>query len=84
MTERLLRYASNCEHKVCFTSPHLAHSHFFVPVAGTGANAFWTIGTEMVHSEGVLSLTHGFTASMMREFVYSGTRLGAYEFFKDT
>ena len=38
----------------------------------------------MVKQEGILSLTNGFTASMMREFVYSGFRLGTYEFFKDT
>ncbi|KAI0700904.1 mitochondrial carrier [Cytidiella melzeri] len=53
-------------------------------VPGERTNAFWAIGTQMVRNEGVSSLAHGFTASMMREFVYSGFRLGTYEFFKDT
>ncbi|KIP08305.1 hypothetical protein PHLGIDRAFT_29642 [Phlebiopsis gigantea 11061_1 CR5-6] len=53
-------------------------------VPGEGGNAFWVIATRMVQHEGILSLTNGFTASMMREFVYSGFRLGTYEFFKDT
>lgn len=38
----------------------------------------------MVRNEGLVSLAHGFTASMMRELVYSGFRLGTYELFKDT
>ena len=37
----------------------------------------------MARTEGVRSLMNGFTASMLREFFYSGLRLGAYEFFKD-
>lgn len=37
----------------------------------------------MARKEGVGSLMNGFTASMLREVVYSGLRLGAYEFFKD-
>lgn len=37
----------------------------------------------MIRTEGPLSLMKGFTASMIREIVYSGLRLGAYEFFKD-
>lgn len=53
-------------------------------IPGQSANAFWAVGTQMVRSEGFKALTHGFTASMMREFTYSGMRLGTYEFFKDT
>jgi hypothetical protein len=56
----------------------------FSTVPGERSNAFWAIGTQMVRNEGVSSLGHGFTASMMREFVYSGFRLGTYELFKDT
>lgn len=37
----------------------------------------------MARSEGALSLMNGFTASMLREVVYSGLRLGSYEYFKD-
>lgn len=37
----------------------------------------------MTRREGVLSLMNGFSASMLRELVYSGFRLGTYEFFKD-
>lgn len=37
----------------------------------------------MVRNEGVFSLAGGFGASMIREFVYSGMRMGTYEFFKD-
>jgi len=50
---------------------------------GATHNAFWAIGSGMVRNEGVLSLTGGFGASMIREFVYSGMRMGTYEFFKD-
>lgn len=50
---------------------------------GATHNAFWAIGKGMVRTEGVLSLTGGFGASMIREFVYSGMRIGTYEFFKD-
>ncbi|THH29191.1 hypothetical protein EUX98_g4993 [Antrodiella citrinella] len=50
---------------------------------GAAHNAFWMIGRGMVRTEGVLSLTGGFGASMIREFVYSGMRIGTYEFFKD-
>ncbi|KAI0812478.1 mitochondrial carrier [Irpex lacteus] len=53
-------------------------------IPGERGNAFWAIGTQMVRNEGVASLAHGFTASMMRELVYSGFRLGTYELFKDT
>ena len=37
----------------------------------------------MLRSEGAGSLMHGLNASLMREFVYSGLRLGTYEYFKD-
>ena len=37
----------------------------------------------MARNEGVLSLMKGFSPSMLRELVYSGFRLGTYEFFKD-
>ncbi|TCD71641.1 hypothetical protein EIP91_007388 [Steccherinum ochraceum] len=50
---------------------------------GATHNAFWAIGSQMVRNEGVLSLSGGFGASMIREFVYSGMRMGTYEFFKD-
>jgi hypothetical protein len=52
-------------------------------VAGSKANAFWHVGTEMARQEGFQSLMSGFTASMLREVSYSGLRLGAYEYFKD-
>ncbi|OCH88282.1 mitochondrial carrier [Obba rivulosa] len=51
---------------------------------GSRANAFWSVGVEMARVEGVRSLLNGFSASMLREVVYSGLRLGSYEFFKDT
>jgi len=51
---------------------------------GSRANAFWSVGVQMARSEGVLSLMNGFSASMLREVVYSGLRLGSYEYFKDT
>lgn len=57
---------------------------YWSPVPGQTANAFWAVGSQMVRSEGIKALAHGFTASMMREFTYSGMRLGTYEFFKDT
>ncbi|KAK7687123.1 hypothetical protein QCA50_009626 [Cerrena zonata] len=50
---------------------------------GARANAFWSVGLEMARKEGVRSLMGGFTASMLREVVYSGLRLGSYEYFKD-
>jgi len=50
---------------------------------GVRSNAFWTVGVEMARTEGVLSLMKGFSASMLRELVYSGMRLGSYEYFKD-
>ncbi|KAI0656563.1 mitochondrial carrier domain-containing protein [Cubamyces menziesii] len=37
----------------------------------------------MARKEGILSLMGGLSASMVRELVYSGIRLGTYEFFKD-
>ncbi|EIM82640.1 mitochondrial carrier [Stereum hirsutum FP-91666 SS1] len=49
----------------------------------SSSNAFWTVGAQMAKSEGVLSLMNGLTASMMREIVYSGIRMGTYEYFKD-
>ncbi|KAH9929293.1 mitochondrial carrier [Amylocystis lapponica] len=54
-----------------------------LPVPGARANAFWSVGLEMARTEGVASLMGGFSASMLREVVYSGIRLGAYEYFKD-
>lgn len=52
-------------------------------VPGARANAFWAVGVQMARTEGVLSLMNGLTASMIREIVYSGFRLGSYEYFKD-
>ena len=37
----------------------------------------------MARKEGMLSLGGGMSASMLREVVYSGLRLGTYELFKD-
>ncbi|KZT29837.1 mitochondrial carrier [Neolentinus lepideus HHB14362 ss-1] len=51
---------------------------------GARGNAFWTVGHQMVRSEGLKSLASGLPASMMREVVYSGLRLGTYEYFKDS
>ncbi|CAL1707462.1 unnamed protein product [Somion occarium] len=50
---------------------------------GARANAFWSVGLQMARTEGISSLMGGFTASMLREIVYSGLRLGSYEYFKD-
>ncbi|KAI0666638.1 mitochondrial carrier [Trametes maxima] len=50
---------------------------------GARANAFWSVGVEMARTEGVLSLMGGLSASMLRELVYSGIRMGTYECFKD-
>ncbi|KAL6307870.1 mitochondrial carrier [Sparassis latifolia] len=51
---------------------------------GARHNSFWSVGLQMARSEGVLSLMNGFSASMLREVVYSGLRMGSYEYFKDT
>ncbi|EIW62568.1 mitochondrial carrier [Trametes versicolor FP-101664 SS1] len=50
---------------------------------GASGSSFWSVGVEMARKEGVLSLTGGLSASMLRELVYSGIRMGTYEFFKD-
>ncbi|CDO77620.1 hypothetical protein BN946_scf184946.g13 [Trametes cinnabarina] len=50
---------------------------------GAQGSAFWSIGIEMARKEGVLSLMGGLSASMVRELVYSGIRMGTYEYFKD-
>ncbi|KAH9917904.1 mitochondrial carrier [Epithele typhae] len=51
---------------------------------GARANAFWAVGVEMARTEGVRSLMGGVSASALREIVYSGLRMGTYEYFKDT
>ncbi|KAI0633818.1 mitochondrial carrier [Trametes polyzona] len=51
---------------------------------GARANAFWSVGVEMARNEGIKSLMGGLSASMLREVVYSGIRMGTYEYFKDT
>ncbi|KAI0743363.1 hypothetical protein C8Q80DRAFT_1106739 [Daedaleopsis nitida] len=50
---------------------------------GARANAFWTVGVEMARTEGIRSLAGGVSASLLRELVYSGLRMGTYEYFKD-
>ncbi|KAI0824034.1 mitochondrial carrier [Trametes gibbosa] len=50
---------------------------------GARANAFWSVGVEMARKEGISSLMGGLSASMLRELVYSGLRMGTYEYFKD-
>ncbi|KAM5543268.1 hypothetical protein V8D89_003142 [Ganoderma adspersum] len=50
---------------------------------GGGGNAFWSVGVEMARTEGIRSLAGGISASMLREVVYSGIRMGTYELFKD-
>ncbi|KAI0768812.1 mitochondrial carrier [Trametes elegans] len=50
---------------------------------GAQGNAFWSVGVEMARKEGVRSLMGGLSASMLREVVYSGIRMGTYEYFKD-
>ena len=50
---------------------------------GSKANTFWTVGRDMVRTEGTMSLMKGLTASMLREVTYSGIRMGTYEYFKD-
>lgn len=51
---------------------------------GGTKNAFWTHSRRMVQTEGAMSLMNGLVPSMWREIAYSGIRLGAYEFFKDS
>lgn len=51
---------------------------------GSKANSFWTVGIQMARSEGAMSLMNGLTASMLREIIYSGIRMGTYEYFKDS
>ena len=50
---------------------------------GGRGNAFWSVGVEMARTEGIRSLAGGMSASMLREVVYSGIRMGTYELFKD-
>lgn len=54
-----------------------------IAAPGASGSSFWSVGVEMARKEGVLSLTGGLSASMLRELVYSGIRMGTYEFFKD-
>ncbi|THH08900.1 hypothetical protein EW146_g8845 [Bondarzewia mesenterica] len=49
---------------------------------GSGTHTFWAVGVQMARSEGVMSLMKGLTASMLREIVYSGIRMGTYDYFK--
>ncbi|RPD78562.1 mitochondrial carrier [Lentinus tigrinus ALCF2SS1-7] len=51
---------------------------------GARGSSFLSVGVEMARTEGILSLTGGISASMLRELVYSGIRMGTYEYFKDT
>lgn len=44
---------------------------------------FFSVGREMVRSEGFRSLYNGVTASCLRELTYSTVRFGLYETFKD-
>lgn len=53
------------------------------PAPGAQGNAFWSVGVEMARKEGIMSLMGGLSASMVREVVYSGIRMGTYEYFKD-
>ena len=50
---------------------------------GAASNSFWAVGLEMARTEGIRSLAGGVSASVLREVVYSGMRMGTYEFFKD-
>ena len=50
---------------------------------GAGGNSFWSVGVQMARTEGIRSLAGGISASMLREVVYSGIRMGTYELFKD-
>ena len=78
------RYGNSYGLKVSMRSITLLHiSDSYQSVPGAVQNAFWSVGVQMARTEGVLSLMNGFSASMLRELVYSGFRLGTYEFFKD-
>lgn len=59
----------------------LAESVIVAP--GARGNSFWSVGVEMARTEGIRSLAGGMSASMLREVVYSGIRMGTYELFKD-
>ena len=61
----------------------MSRAESFLPAPGARSNAFWTVGVEMARTEGIRSLAGGVTASMLREVVYSGIRMGTYEYFKD-
>ena len=50
---------------------------------GAHAESFWAVGLEMARTECVQSLAGGASASVLREIVYSGIRMGTYEYFKD-
>jgi hypothetical protein len=64
----------------CYLPPSLTNGG---AASGASSNTFWSIGLEMSRNEGIKSMMNGFTASMLREVVYSGIRLGSYEYFKD-
>ena len=67
------------------SSPTNSYTHCsFAHIApGAQGSAFWSVGVEMARKEGIMSLMGGLSASMVRELVYSGIRLGTYDFFKD-
>ncbi|KAF7797916.1 hypothetical protein EIP86_009123 [Pleurotus ostreatoroseus] len=77
--------ASSCGRKVgdpaFYRNVYIDAPSFTAP--GARANAFWAVGAQMARTEGVLSLMNGMSASMIREIIYSGLRLGSYEYFKD-
>ena len=70
-----MRCARTCHSQRALTTPHTA--------PGARANSFWAVGLEMARTEGVRSLAGGVSASVLREIVYSGIRMGTYEYFKD-
>lgn len=49
-------------------------------VASVGA---MTIGSQIVKTEGVTGLYKGLTASLLRQFTYSGARIGSYPYIKN-
>ncbi|CCO36436.1 Mitochondrial substrate carrier family protein ucpB AltName: Full=Solute carrier family 25 member 30 homolog [Rhizoctonia solani AG-1 IB] len=59
------------------------HEKYKSSPATPNRSSFFNVAKGMLHSEGVLSLMNGVSASILREGIYATIRLGTYEAHKD-
>lgn len=79
----LIGSASGCFATICIQPMDMVKTRIQLSAASGGATNPLLITSQLIRNEGVAGLYSGLSAGLLRQVVYTGSRLGLYDMFTD-